>query len=212
VNREQALKLANEIVAAWIDNPPKNDRGYIKDGYTPPTLTQRVYAVEKLAEFLWEPEPEPVVVTPPTVTLRSPDPFVTVFGWRVDGSGGKPTLTQYTAAKDVLSDLVNAPRTGGEIRALLALVAAYEAGEDDFVTMFGWRVDGTRGAPTYDQYKRAVARFKEHNTSGKSHSAAEGRALRALTSAYEATAGQPEPHQHKASCDDSSGNHLCGFE
>jgi len=120
MDREQALAKANEIVAGWLD-PPTNQRGYPVDGWKPTSPTERADIVVKLAEFLWEPEPEPD--QPPNIT--------TLYGWPIDGSGGKPSRMQYDVAKGVLTGMVstNRPVRADELNALHALIAAYEQPE-----------------------------------------------------------------------------------
>lgn len=56
MNREEAIKQATEIVSG-LSQPEMNGRGYVKDGWQPPTLPQRVAAIRDLAEFLIGPEP-----------------------------------------------------------------------------------------------------------------------------------------------------------
>lgn len=59
------MKLANEIVSAWVSNPPTNARGYA-DGWKPPTLGERTVSVVQLADFLMVPEPQGKLVAPST--------------------------------------------------------------------------------------------------------------------------------------------------
>lgn len=51
MTREEALRLADLMVTGWINDPPKNARGY-SDGWKPPTIAERTEAVERLATFL----------------------------------------------------------------------------------------------------------------------------------------------------------------
>lgn len=56
MNREQALDKANAIVAEWTGQV-KNERGYVHDKWKPTEPSERVAAVLKLAEFLYETAP-----------------------------------------------------------------------------------------------------------------------------------------------------------
>jgi hypothetical protein len=119
MNRWEALEQANKIVQAWIDNPPKNERGYVKDGYSTPTLEQRTGAVIQLAEFL-------LVADQPS-KLTAPSDEYSIYGW--SPGGRKPTLGQYQAAvawrdSPLRSDrLIPAAMAG----AVNDLIEAYEA-------------------------------------------------------------------------------------
>lgn len=56
MNREEAITKATSIVES-LSQPEVNGRGYVKDGWQPPTLPQRIAAIRDLAEFLIGPEP-----------------------------------------------------------------------------------------------------------------------------------------------------------
>lgn len=62
MNREQALKLATETIDQ-LSEVPKNERGYPRDGWKPPTLPERVASILEVATFLMGPEPH---LVPPT--------------------------------------------------------------------------------------------------------------------------------------------------
>lgn len=122
MNRAEAMAFADQLVTGWIDNPPKNDRGYTRDGWKTPSLKERTDAVEQLASFLWEVE-GPV----PVRKLVAPA-IDTVFGWPVDGRH-PPTAGQYAIATATLTQWESEPNVVhrvDEIHALHALVNAYE--------------------------------------------------------------------------------------
>ncbi len=123
MTREDALKLANEVVTAWISNPPTNGRGYA-DGWKPPTVAERTEAVIKLADFLMVPDPPSKLVAP----KLEPSP-PTLYGWPIDGSKGDPTYQQYRAAKSVLRAMEESgqPVPTVQVDAIRSLIGAFEA-------------------------------------------------------------------------------------
>jgi hypothetical protein len=56
MNREEAVDKAVEIVEKW-SAPVMKSNGYAADGWKAPSLEEKVEAVQKLADFLWEPAP-----------------------------------------------------------------------------------------------------------------------------------------------------------
>lgn len=64
MTREEALRLADEMVTDW-SGEVKNARGYVADGYKSPALQDRCTAVLRVAEFLLGP---PSKLTAPNTT------------------------------------------------------------------------------------------------------------------------------------------------
>jgi hypothetical protein len=56
MNRKEAMLLAKELVDS-MSIPPTKSNGYAVDGWKAPTLAEKVDAIEKLANFLWDVEP-----------------------------------------------------------------------------------------------------------------------------------------------------------
>jgi hypothetical protein len=57
VNREDAVRLATEIVEKMGNTPDLNSRGYKVDGWKAPTVAERADAIVKIAETLIGPQP-----------------------------------------------------------------------------------------------------------------------------------------------------------
>lgn len=126
---EEALKLADAMVSAWLADPPKNSRGYVADGWKIPTISERAEAVEKLAGFLRVPEPE----VKPTISFKPPR--TTIYGWPTDGSDGPPSKQLYNMAVSVLERFRadNRPYLTAEIDALETLIGAYREANPSLV-------------------------------------------------------------------------------
>lgn len=57
VTRLEALEKATQVVEKLAD-PPKNDRGYIRDGWKAPTFAERTESILTIAAFLLGTEDE----------------------------------------------------------------------------------------------------------------------------------------------------------
>lgn len=122
MTRDEAMKLADAMVTAWIANPPTNARGYA-DGVKIPTIQERADSVIKLAEFLWD---VPADDQPPTPVELMPHP-ATLFGWVV-GSDTCPTPGQYRQAKAAVARVgPDTIVTAAEAAALASLIGTYES-------------------------------------------------------------------------------------
>jgi 2-keto-3-deoxy-L-rhamnonate aldolase RhmA len=51
VTELEALEQAEKIVRS-LEDPPKNERGYGRDGWKAPTFAERIQAIITLAEFI----------------------------------------------------------------------------------------------------------------------------------------------------------------
>jgi hypothetical protein len=112
MNREEAVRLATEIVEKMGNHPDLNNRGYKVDGWRTPTVAERAAAIVQIANTLIDPTPTPAMP-------------ITVCGWPI-GSPVKPTKEQYDYAQAMQG---RSSLTTGERNALAQLVRAYEAEE-----------------------------------------------------------------------------------
>lgn len=120
MNREDAVRLAAELVEKMGNLEDLNKRGYKIDGWKSPTVTERAEAIEKIANLLIDPERQ--------IKQLPPAPSTTVFGWALDGSGGEPTAGQYLSATQTRRAIVNSgrPVLVHEMEAIDLLIRAYE--------------------------------------------------------------------------------------
>jgi len=67
--------LAVSTVEEMTSKVPTNKNGYPLDGFKAPTFTEKIEAIERLANFLWEPEPEMATLEEVTSAAREAESY-----------------------------------------------------------------------------------------------------------------------------------------